>query len=170
MKNFSHNAPTLLKQNFPNDKAPYKLTFFFIFGLWCRWKFFFMDGYISGKNKDYRKKMVATTTIIKVPLGNSIKQQIFFTSDHASCSMYMMWLHNLIFNYIKAMDTRCFLKIWWQSHYVHCCIVQPATWIAPNIQHMCNPYSYCQTKRQIQLLYPSYWPRPFELFTSVHKS
>ncbi len=110
MRSFSRNAFPLLRQNFPNDKAPCRLTFFFIFGLWCRWNFFLMDGYTSSKNKKCRKKLVAIATIIKMPLGNSIKQQIVLTSDYASCSMYMMWLLNLRFNYIEAMDIRCLLK------------------------------------------------------------
>jgi hypothetical protein len=115
------------------------------------------------------QKLVATVTVIKVPLGNSIKQQIVMTSDYASCSMYMMWLLNLKLNCIKVMDTRFLFKIWRQSHYAHCCVFQPATWIVKNIQHL-QPYSYHQTKRQIELLYPSYWPWPCELPTFVHKS
>jgi len=111
MKSLSHKALLLLKQNFPNDKAFCRLAFFYIFGIWCRWQKNFVDGYISGENKECRKKLVVTTIIIKMFLGNSIKQQIVLTSDYASCSMYMMWLFNLRLNYIKAMDTRCLLKI-----------------------------------------------------------
>jgi hypothetical protein len=60
-------------------KILYRAAFFFIFGLWCRWPNFIVAGYTSGENTSVGKKLVATVTIIKVPLGNSIKQQIVLT-------------------------------------------------------------------------------------------
>ncbi len=67
------------------------------------------------KTRKCRKKIGGYCHYKQNALGNSTKQQIVLTADYASCSMYMMWLLNLRLNCIKAMDTRCLLKIWLQS-------------------------------------------------------